>query len=240
MGARIKRCRKDKEKKRSKAQSKCIKQWWKSAKSWPDLDLDMLGEIKKKLYWGDHARFSGVCKTWLTAEHRKRAGDVLPWWLLICYDVEFVDRITYRLYEPLNIHQPVISTVGINLDEFFDISTIDTSSALVYLDGCLLFSMDNIDYTSTHFLLVSILANCATTLPQFYHPSVAPGGDFEVFKAVSTYPGSQDCVFLALHVANFHHRTTGIFCHGDAHWTTTEVDFLEPFSVLLVRMLCFL
>ncbi|KAL6559879.1 hypothetical protein OROGR_004996 [Orobanche gracilis] len=58
----------------------------KSERSWADLDLDLLGEIKKKLYYGDHVRFGGVCKNWLAAQHEKRAADVLPLLLLLYPD----------------------------------------------------------------------------------------------------------------------------------------------------------
>lgn len=44
-----------------------------AAVTWSELPLDALGEIKKKLFWGDHVRFSGVCKSWLAAQHAKRA-----------------------------------------------------------------------------------------------------------------------------------------------------------------------
>ena len=193
--------------------------------SWADLDPDLLGEIKKKLIWADHARFSAVCKTWLAAEHAKRAGDVLPWCLLLYR--EKLDRITYRLYEPLNLDQPLI-TQTIHLDEFFDPSTIQMAAPLVYLHGCLLFSLHHIDHTSTNFLLVSIPTRRTIKLPQFHHPS-ASNSDF--LKAVSTYPYSPDCVFLALHVANSQRWTVGIFRHGDTQWTTTEFNLGEIFSL---------
>ena len=133
----MKGCKKDEEKQEIICEKQC------SRKSWADLDLDVLGEVKKKLYWGDHARFSSVCKTWLAAEHEKRAGDVLPRWLKLYHELSDLRRITYHLYQPLNMDQPVI-TRAINLDDFFDSSTVYTKvTTEVYLDGFLLISMYN-------------------------------------------------------------------------------------------------
>lgn len=202
----------------------------KSVPSWADLDLDLLGEIKKKLYHGDHARFSGVCKTWLAAQHEKRAADVLPCLLLLYRDSDENNKVNYDLYEPFNLTQPIISQ-SIYLDQFFDPSRLQFSHSILYFDGCLWFSISDIDYSCTHFLLVSILTKRAFTLPLFNHPQGAPiESNYKVFKAVSTFPGYSDCVFLLLHVANNCHWSIGVFCHGDTEWTTTEFDFLEPFG----------
>ncbi|KAK1356156.1 hypothetical protein POM88_049412 [Heracleum sosnowskyi] len=65
----MKRCReeeKDSSKKKSKLGSE-------------DFNLDVLGEIKKRLFGGDYIRFGAVCKNWMAAQHEKRAADVLPW-----------------------------------------------------------------------------------------------------------------------------------------------------------------
>ncbi|KAL8144617.1 hypothetical protein AgCh_002980 [Apium graveolens] len=79
-----------------------------AAATWSELPLDALGEIKKKLFWRDHVRFSSVCKTWLSAQHAERASDVLPWLLLL--DRENLSRVSYYMYEPSASHpDPVIS-----------------------------------------------------------------------------------------------------------------------------------
>ncbi|XP_074345216.1 F-box/kelch-repeat protein At1g57790-like [Apium graveolens] len=84
-----------------------------AAATWSELPLDALGEIKKKLFWGDHVRFSSVCKTWLSAQLAKRASDVLPWLLLL--DRENLSRVSYYMYEPSASHpDPVISQVSTN------------------------------------------------------------------------------------------------------------------------------
>ncbi|KAK1353500.1 hypothetical protein POM88_051865 [Heracleum sosnowskyi] len=220
-------CTKDKEEKMKRSSTRSPSKWMmkkcstklKIERSWADLNLDLLGEIKKKLYYGDHARFSGVCKSWLPAQHEKRAADVLPCLLLVFRD-ENLNKFTYKLYQPLNLRQPIISQV-INLDQFFDPSRLQMSTSILYRDGCLFFSMDDIDYTCANFLIVSILTKKATTLPQFNYPEV-PAENFKVFKAVSTCPGYSDCVFLVLHVANHLHWSVGIFFHGDTQWTTHE------------------
>ncbi|KAL8095603.1 hypothetical protein AgCh_036863 [Apium graveolens] len=111
----MKRCtKKDKEEKKNTSKSIKMKQCSKKLKSWADLDLDLLGEIKKKLYWGDDVRFGGVCKTWQAAEHEKRAGDVLPWLLFLSRNPD-VNKVSYDLYQPNNLHpdQPLISGVSI-------------------------------------------------------------------------------------------------------------------------------
>ena len=82
----MKRCtKKDKEEKEKT--DKCIKmkQCSKKLKSWADLDLDLLGEIKKKLY-----RFTSVCKSWLGAEHQKRSftGEII-WMDFVCWILTF-------------------------------------------------------------------------------------------------------------------------------------------------------
>ena len=217
----MKRCNQDEEKQKIVCKKQC------STKSWADLDLDLLGEVKKKLYWGDHARFSVVCKTWLAAEHEKRAGDVLPWWLMMYHEDSEDWMITYHLYQPLNLDQPEI-TRSINLNDFFDSSTVHEATPLVYFDGCLCLSMYHIDFTRTHFLIVSILDNSSFTLPQFHHPNVRPDWNMNRLIAVSTCPASSDCVFLAIFVVNSSQWTVGIFRHGDAHWTTTQFDFQQP------------
>ncbi|XP_074351205.1 F-box protein At3g56470-like isoform X3 [Apium graveolens] len=109
----MKRCtKKDKKEKKSTSKSIKMKQCSKKLKSWEDLDLDLdlLGEIKKKLYWGDDVRFGGVCKTWQAAEHEKRAGDVLPWLLFLSRNPN-VNKVSYDLYQPNNLDpdQPLIS-----------------------------------------------------------------------------------------------------------------------------------
>ncbi|KAK1387209.1 hypothetical protein POM88_015387 [Heracleum sosnowskyi] len=113
-------CTKDKEEKMKRSSTRSPSKWMmkkcssklKIERSWADLDLDLLGEIKKKLYYGDHARFSGVCKSSLAAQHEKRAADVLPCLLLVFRD-ENLNKFTYNLYQPLNLRQPIISQVSI-------------------------------------------------------------------------------------------------------------------------------
>lgn len=204
--------------------------------SWADLDLDLLGEIRKRVYWKDHARFGGVCKNWLAAEHEIRAGDVLPWVVLLD-QADDMNMLSYDLYQPLNLDQPILSR-GIPLSQFFDLSRIENySKSVTYLDGCLFFSLRGNDFTSTHFLLVSIPTDFATALPQFIHPPAYRG--ILILKAVSTYPFDPDCVFLAVY-ADDHHWTIGIFRHGDTEWTNTDFHFVEPFARPFVDNIVFL
>ncbi|KAK1353916.1 hypothetical protein POM88_052281 [Heracleum sosnowskyi] len=236
----MKRCTKDKEQKKKihKTQSKWMKKCSTKLKSvpWSELPLDLVGEIKKKLYHRDHARFSGVCKSWLAAQHEKRAADEL-----LLLQVEDVNKVSckYKLYEPLNLDQPIISGL-IDLNQFFDTSHLQFPVSIHYLQGCLFLSMSNIVDTSTHFVVVSIPTHRAITLPQFNHPQGVIESKFKVIKAASTCPASPDCVFLALHVANGHHWSIGIFRQGDPQWTTTEFHSPEPFGHPCVQDVVFI
>lgn len=147
--------------------------------------------------------------------------------LLLLQQGEDANEVSYDLYEPLNLDQPVISKV-IDLNQFFDTSHFHYSHSIHYLDGCLFLSVSDRDYTCTHFLIVSIPTQKALAIPQFNHPKGFPFQSS--LKAVSTYPADPDCVFLALLVGNHHHWSIGIFRHGDTQWTTTEFDFTEPFG----------
>lgn len=206
----MKRCReeeKDSSKKKSKLGSE-------------DFNLDVLGEIKKRLFGGDYIRFGAVCKNWMAAQHEKRAADVLPW-LMVLYRTN-ISKLSYYLYEPSAPHlKPIISDV-IHLDHFFDIFRIQNSMSIIYLYGCLFISMYDNDFTCSYSLLFSLATKKVTTLPQFNLPLVSTMTIFKLLKAVSTNPTSPDCVFLALYIANDHQRVIGIFRHGDTQWTTTH------------------
>lgn len=125
------------------------------AATWSELPLDLLGEIKKKLYWGDHVRFSGVCKTWLEAQHAKRAGDALPWLLLLDHDN--LCRVSYYIYEPFG---------DLYVSQVFDASLVRIPYHIRYHHGCLLISTDDRECSYSYFLLFSLATRKVTKLPR--------------------------------------------------------------------------
>lgn len=214
----MKRCRGEEEKKNIDNNNKSSSK--KKSKLGSDLNLDVLGEIKKRLFWAAHIRFGAVCKTWMAAQHEKRAADVLPW-LMVLYRTN-ISKLSCYLYEPSAPHlSPMFSHV-IHLDHFFDISRIQNSMSIIYLYGCVFVSMYDTYSTCSYSLVFSLATKKATALPQFNLPVVSTMRFFKLLKAVSTNPTCPDCVFLALYIANDHERAIGIFRHGDTQWTTTQ------------------
>lgn len=218
----MKRCRRGEEdendtKKRSKFIEKCLT---KFNRSWSDLHLDLLGEIKKKLYGADHIRFNSVCKSWRAAQHGTRPADVLPWLMVI--DREDVSKINYYLFEPSTPHlKPAISDT-IYLDRFFDISRMDISFSIIYRDGCLFISLSNIEGTYSYFLLLTLRTKKVVTIPPLRHPLLCGASNCKMFTAVSSNPTSPDCIFLVLHYTNDYMREVSTFRRGDADWKTTD------------------
>ncbi|KAK1380171.1 hypothetical protein POM88_026915 [Heracleum sosnowskyi] len=207
---------------------------------WSDLDLNLVGEIKKRLYWTDHVRFGGVCKNWQAAQHEKRAADVLPW--LMNVRRENIREISYSLYEPSAPHvQPPIVHGIIALDQIFHISCMRIQMNVVYRDGCLCISMFNKEATCSYVILYTLATKNIIKLPQFNHPRVPEEFDKDMFWAVSTKPTSPDCVFFVLYISNNHKWSTGIYRHGDTDWSITEFegdsDGIIPFvdDVVFIR-----
>ncbi|KAL1814500.1 hypothetical protein ACET3Z_017074 [Daucus carota] len=220
---KMKRCRREEkdEKKRSPKSIKQCSTESTSPLSWSDLDPNMVGEIKKKLYnWADYIRFSSVCKSWQAAEHETRAADVLPWLMVV--DRPDISKINCYLFEPSAPHlRPVVSHT-IKLDQFFDISSLDIRFSIIYVDGCLLMSMFNTQATCSSFVCLSLPSKKVCAIPRLHHPQVYRASGCEMFRGVSTSPSCADCVFLALHITDDYKRSVSIFRHGDTDWTTTE------------------
>lgn len=222
-----KRWGEDEKKNMSKTQMKSMKQCANKLKSssvaWSDLDLDMVGEIKKRLYWSDYVRFSGVCKSWQAAHHDKRPADVLPW--LMNIRRENISEISYRLYEPSapHVEPPTVSGI-IALDQIFDVSCMQNHMSVIYRDGCLCVSMFNKESTCSYFMLYTLATKKIIKLPQFNHPQLPELFDFDLFTAVSTIPTSPDCVFLVLLISNNHKWSIGMYRHGDTEWSITKYE----------------
>ncbi|KAK1395788.1 hypothetical protein POM88_005651 [Heracleum sosnowskyi] len=221
------RRRGEEDEKDTKKKSKFIEQCsTKFNRPWSDLDQDLLGEIKKKLYGADYIRFSSVCKSWKAAQHGTRAADVLPWLMVI--DREHVSKMNYYLFEPSAPHlSPVISD-SIYLDRFFDISRLDLSFSFVYRDGCLFLSMPDTQANFSYFLLLTLPTKKVITIPPLHYlrdyRAMYKTSRCKLFTAVSTNPTSPDCIFLAFHYTNDNMHEISTFRHGDANWRTTEDD----------------
>ncbi|KAK1353499.1 hypothetical protein POM88_051864 [Heracleum sosnowskyi] len=220
-----KRCRKGEADERNDTKKKIILLSSSPAETtatWSELPFDALGEIKKKLFWRDHVRFNGVCKNWLAAQHAKRAGDVLPWFLLLDLQND-LRRVSYSMYEPSASNPDPVISYHLYISQFFDISLVRIPYRITYLHGCLLISTYDREYSSSYFLLFSLATQNIIELPRINHHVVSPTRRIsELFTAVSTNPTSPDCVFLALHITTDPCEwIISTFRHGDTYWTTT-------------------
>ncbi|XP_074345206.1 F-box/kelch-repeat protein At1g57790-like [Apium graveolens] len=180
------------------------------AAAWSELSLDILGEIKKRLYLLDHVRFSSVCKSWLAAQHAKRACDVLPWLLLLDTNRR---KVSYYMYQPLAFHSNPVFSHDFYISRILDVSFLRFPYYITYHHGWLLIFAQNNTYS--YFLVFSLATNKVIQLPPLNC------GDHKLFAAVSTNPSSPDCVFLAFRILDHNKWHISTFRHGDEHWTST-------------------
>lgn len=187
-----------------------------AAVTWSELPLDTLGEIKKRLFWVDHVRFSSVCKSWMAAQHKKRAGDIFPW--LVLFDHDDGCRLSYYMLEP--------SGSGVELNFSHDLVLSQTSAAslfqISYHITChsrwLLISTDDKQCLYSYFSLFSLATHKVIQLPRLNW--LVARTSLRFLTAVSTNPTDPDCVFLALHISKDNCWRISTFKHGHTQWTT--------------------
>lgn len=193
---------------------------------WSNLQMDLLGEIKNRVYLGDHVRFGAVCKTWRACPHNIRPADLLPWLMLIRR--EDVDIFLYKIFEPTSVRR-VEATVfdSIKLDDTIIhtsfLTMLATGFACRY--GWLFISVFYADFTISYLTLFSPLIKKIITLPPLPHltpPDTFQISNFDFIHAFSCNPDSPHCVFLVLHIATAYSRTISVLRHGDKEWTCTK------------------